>query len=123
MSVVLFGAGNMGYAILLSLRAQDPAREIRVADTQPEARARAEATGARVYATPREALAVLIELNNKYAVDGRDPNSYSGIFWVLGRFDRPWAPERPIFGTIRWMSSDNTARKLNVKSAREGSYR
>ena len=40
----------------------------------------------------------MIELNNKYALDGRDPNSYSGIFWVLGRYDRPWAPERPIFG-------------------------
>jgi deoxyribodipyrimidine photo-lyase len=65
--------------------------------------------------SPQEALAMLIELNNKYALDGRNPNSYSGIFWVLGRYDRPWAPERPIFGTIRWMSSDNTARKLHVK--------
>ena len=66
-------------------------------------------------ASPREALAVMIELNNKYAVDGRDPNSYSGIFWTLGRYDRPWGPERPIFGTVRYMSSDNTARKLRVK--------
>ena len=67
-------------------------------------------------ATPREALHVMIELNNKYALDGRDPNSYSGIFWVLGRYDRPWGPERPIFGTVRYMSSENTARKLHVKS-------
>ena len=67
-------------------------------------------------ATPREALASLIELNNKYALDGRNPNSYSGIFWVLGRYDRAWGPERPIFGTIRYMSSDNTARKFSVKS-------
>ncbi len=66
-------------------------------------------------ASPRAALAALIELNNKYAVDGRDPNSYSGIFWTLGRFDRPWGPERAIFGTVRYMSSDNTARKLQVK--------
>ncbi|MEO1497932.1 MAG: deoxyribodipyrimidine photolyase [Planctomycetota bacterium] len=66
-------------------------------------------------ATPREALDVMIELNNKYAVDGRDPNSYSGIFWVLGRFDRAWGPERPIFGKIRYMTSDNTARKVRVK--------
>jgi deoxyribodipyrimidine photo-lyase len=65
-------------------------------------------------ASPREALATLIELNNRYALDGRDPNSYSGIFWTLGRFDRPWAPERPIFGVIRYMSSENTARKLKV---------
>jgi deoxyribodipyrimidine photo-lyase len=54
--------------------------------------------------SPREALAIMIELNNKYALDGRDPNSASGIFWVLGRYDRPWGPERPIFGTVRYMS-------------------
>jgi deoxyribodipyrimidine photo-lyase len=65
--------------------------------------------------SPRAALAALIELDNRYAVDGRDPNSYSGIFWTLGRFDRPWAPVRPIFGVIRYMSSQNTARKLRVK--------
>ena len=66
-------------------------------------------------ATPREALATMIELNNKYALDGRNPNSYSGIFWVLGRYDRPWHPERPVFGVIRYMSSENTARKMRVK--------
>jgi deoxyribodipyrimidine photo-lyase len=64
--------------------------------------------------TPEAALDVMIELNNKYAVDGRDPNSYSGIFWTLGRYDRPW-PEREIFGTVRYMSSENTARKMPVK--------
>jgi len=65
---------------------------------------------------PREAVDILIELNNKYALDGRDPNSYSGIFWCLGRYDRPWFPERPIFGNIRYMSSENTARKVSVKN-------
>jgi len=65
--------------------------------------------------TPGEALRVMVELNNKYALDGRDPNSYSGIFWVLGRYDRPWAPERAVFGKIRYMSSENTARKVRVK--------
>lgn len=65
--------------------------------------------------SPKEALAVMIELNNRYALDGRDPNSYSGIFWCLGRYDHPWGPERPIFGTVRYMSSANTARKINVK--------
>jgi deoxyribodipyrimidine photo-lyase len=65
--------------------------------------------------TPQDALATMIELNNKYAVDGRNPNSYSGIFWVLGRYDRAWGPERPIFGKIRYMSSENTARKVKVK--------
>lgn len=66
--------------------------------------------------SPREALRIMIQLNNKYALDGRNPNSYSGIFWILGRYDRPWSPERPIFGNIRYMSSDNTARKLRVKN-------
>jgi deoxyribodipyrimidine photo-lyase len=65
--------------------------------------------------SPEDALAVMIELNNKYALDGRDPNSYSGIFWTLGRYDRPWSPERPVFGTVRYMSSANTARKMSVK--------
>ena len=66
--------------------------------------------------TPEEAAATMIHLNNKYGLDGRNPNSYSGIFWCLGRFDRPWAPERPVFGTVRYMSSQNTARKVSVKS-------
>jgi deoxyribodipyrimidine photo-lyase len=65
-------------------------------------------------ATPRDALDTMIELNNRFAVDGRDPNSYSGIFWVLGRYDRAWGPERPIFGKIRYMTSANTARKLRL---------
>ena len=64
---------------------------------------------------PEDALNVMLALNNKYALDGRDPNSYSGIFWVLGRYDRPWGPERPVFGTVRYMSSANTARKVRVR--------
>jgi len=65
--------------------------------------------------TPEEALEIMIELNNRYGLDGRNPNSYSGIFWCLGRYDRPWGPERPILGKVRYMSSENTARKLHVK--------
>lgn len=65
--------------------------------------------------SPQEALAVMIELNNKYALDGRNPNSYGGIFWVLGRYDRPWGPERPVFGFVRYMSSTNTAKKVTLK--------
>lgn len=65
-------------------------------------------------AAPQEAAEIMIELNNKYALDGRNPNSYSGIFWCLGRYDRPWGPERPIFGKIRYMTSENTARKIRV---------
>jgi deoxyribodipyrimidine photo-lyase len=67
-------------------------------------------------ASPEEALAVMVELNNRYALDGRDPNSYSGIFWCLGRFDRPWAPERPVFGVLRYMSSESARRKLKVNA-------
>jgi deoxyribodipyrimidine photo-lyase len=66
--------------------------------------------------SPQEAAKIMVHLNDKYALDGRDPNSYSGIFWVLGRYDRPWGPQRPIFGLIRYMSSENTARKYSVKN-------
>ena len=61
--------------------------------------------------SPQDALSWMIHLNNKYALDGRDPNSYSGIFWVLGRYDRAWGPEREVFGKIRYMTSENTAKK------------
>ena len=74
--------------------------------------------GKKIYqwsATPRAALETMIELNNKYALDGRDPNSYSGIFWVLGRYDRAWGPERPVFGKLRYMTSENTAKKHALK--------
>ncbi len=66
-------------------------------------------------ASPQEAAEVLIELNNRYALDGRDPNSYSGIFWTLGRFDRAWGPERPIFGKVRYMSSASARRKWRMR--------
>ncbi|MBA3847406.1 MAG: deoxyribodipyrimidine photolyase [Planctomycetes bacterium] len=66
--------------------------------------------------SPREAAEVMVALNDRWAIDGRDPNSYSGIFWTLGRYDRPWAPLRPVFGSIRFMSSANTMRKLHVKA-------
>jgi deoxyribodipyrimidine photo-lyase len=64
--------------------------------------------------TPGEAYATLVHLNNKYALDGRNPNSYTGILWCFGLFDRPWAPERPVLGQIRYMSSENTARKFKL---------
>jgi deoxyribodipyrimidine photo-lyase len=69
--------------------------------------------------SPRKALEVMIDLNNKYELDGRDPNSLSGIFWILGRYDRPWGPEQSIFGTVRYMSSKSTLRKLSVKECLE----
>lgn len=66
-------------------------------------------------ASPRVALRVLVELNNRYAIDGRDPNSYAGIGWCLGRYDRPWAPRRPIFGAVRCMTSASAKRKLRMR--------
>lgn len=65
--------------------------------------------------TPQIALETAIYLNDRYALDGRDPNSYTNLLWLFGRHDRPWGPERPIFGTVRYMSSDNTARKIPVR--------
>jgi len=65
-------------------------------------------------ASPSEAYAILEHLNNKYAIDGRDPNSYTGILWCFGLFDRPWPPERKVFGNVRYMSSENTAKKYKL---------
>ncbi len=65
---------------------------------------------------PETALQTMLTLNDRYALDGRDPNSVSGIFWCLGRYDRAWGPERPIYGKIRYMSSENTVRKFSVKN-------
>jgi deoxyribodipyrimidine photo-lyase len=56
----------------------------------------------------------MIGIMNRWALDGRDPSSYAGYLWTLGRYDRPW-PERPIYGKVRAMSSDQTARKLRIQ--------
>ena len=62
---------------------------------------------------PPTALAWMEALMNRYSLDGRDPDSYAGFAWVLGRYDRPW-PARPVFGTVRYMSSDSAKRKLRM---------
>ena len=67
--------------------------------------------------TPNAAIAMeySIYLNDRYFLDGRDPNSYSGIAWaVLGKFDRAWG-SRPIFGKRRFLSGINTAKKFDSK--------
>lgn len=66
--------------------------------------------------TPGQAFETLTHLNNKYALDGRDPNSASGIAWVFGRHDRAWGPERPIYGKVRYMTSKSTGSKLRNKA-------
>jgi deoxyribodipyrimidine photo-lyase len=65
---------------------------------------------------PQLALSYMINLNDRFSLDGRDPNSYSGVFWILGRYDRAWGPERDIYGKIRYMTSDSTARKFKLDS-------
>jgi deoxyribodipyrimidine photo-lyase len=65
--------------------------------------------------SPAEAHRIAVRLNDKYELDGRDPNGYAGIAWaIVGKFDRPWF-ERPIFGQIRYMSGNSTARKFESK--------
>jgi deoxyribodipyrimidine photo-lyase len=62
-----------------------------------------------------EAHRIAVYLNDKYELDGRDPNGYAGIAWsIVGKFDRPWF-ERPIFGLIRYMSGESTGKKFNSK--------
>lgn len=60
-----------------------------------------------------EALATMIHLNDRYALDGQDPNTYGNILWCFGLHDRPW-PERPVFGTIRSMMRTGMERKSDV---------
>jgi deoxyribodipyrimidine photo-lyase len=66
-------------------------------------------------ATPEEALATMIHLHDRYALDGQDPNTYTNILWCFGLHDRPWG-ERPVFGAVRWMSRAGMDRKTDTKS-------
>ncbi len=59
------------------------------------------------------AFSIALDLNDRYEMDGRDPNGYTGVAWAIGGLhDRPW-PERPIFGTVRYMSYESTRRKFD----------
>jgi deoxyribodipyrimidine photo-lyase len=65
--------------------------------------------------TPAQAYQTAVALNDKYELDGRDPNGYAGIAWaIVGKHDRPWF-ERPIFGKVRYMSFDSTSKKFDSK--------
>lgn len=63
---------------------------------------------------PSDAFDMLVYLNDKYALDGRDPDGYASIAWIFGVHDRPW-PEREIFGKIRCMTSRSTASKFDLE--------
>jgi deoxyribodipyrimidine photo-lyase len=62
-----------------------------------------------------DALETMLYIHDRWALDGRDPNTYANILWLFGLFDRPW-PERPIFGKLRYMSLDGMRRKTDVDS-------
>jgi deoxyribodipyrimidine photo-lyase len=63
--------------------------------------------------TPKEAFSRALYLNNKYELDGRDPNGYAGVAWCFGKHDRPWR-ERPVFGKVRYMSARGLERKFDM---------
>ena len=65
--------------------------------------------------TPEAAFAATLKLNNRYFLDGRDPNSYAGVAWSYGLHDRPWA-ERPIFGKVRTMTASGLERKCDIRA-------
>ena len=63
--------------------------------------------------TCQDALETMVRIHDRYALDGRDPNTYTGILWCFGLHDRPWQT-RPIFGSIRYMSLEGMKRKTGV---------
>jgi deoxyribodipyrimidine photo-lyase len=68
-------------------------------------------------ASAAEAYEIAIRLNDRYELDGRDPNGYAGIAWAIaGKHDRAWGPKRPIYGKIRYMSFASTSRKFDSRA-------
>jgi len=65
--------------------------------------------------SPEAAFRTALRLNNRYQLDGRDPNSFAGVAWVFGKHDRPWA-ERPVFGLVRYMNAAGLERKFDMQA-------
>ncbi|MFB0501191.1 MAG: deoxyribodipyrimidine photolyase, partial [Candidatus Bathyarchaeia archaeon] len=63
--------------------------------------------------TPEDAFKIALYLNNKYELDGRDPNGFTGVAWCFGKHDRPWK-EREIFGKVRYMNAKGLKRKFDA---------
>ena len=63
--------------------------------------------------TPEEAFRIALHLNNKYELDGRDPNGFTGVAWCFGKHDRPWG-ERSVFGNVRYMNDKGLKRKFDA---------
>ncbi len=66
-------------------------------------------------ADPEEAFRTALELNNRYELDGRDPNSYAGVAWCFGKHDQGWA-ERDVFGKVRYMNAAGLERKFDAET-------
>jgi len=66
-------------------------------------------------ASPEEAYETTLTLNNRYFLDGRDPNSYAGVGWIYGLHDRAWF-EREIFGKVRYMAASGLERKCDIQA-------
>jgi deoxyribodipyrimidine photo-lyase len=64
--------------------------------------------------SPQEAFETALAINNKYFIDGRDPNSYAGVAWIFGKHDQAWK-ERPIFGKTRYMNANGLKRKCDIE--------
>jgi deoxyribodipyrimidine photo-lyase len=64
--------------------------------------------------SPQQAFATMLRINNRYQLDGRDPNSFAGVAWCFGTHDRAWA-ERPIFGKVRYMNARGLERKFAIQ--------
>jgi deoxyribodipyrimidine photo-lyase len=62
---------------------------------------------------PQTGFKIALELNNKYELDGRDPNAFAGVAWCFGKHDRAWS-ERPVFGKIRYMNAKGLKRKFDA---------
>jgi deoxyribodipyrimidine photo-lyase len=67
---------------------------------------------------PEQAFETALELNNRYELDGRDANGFTGVAWCFGKHDRPWT-ERPIFGQVRYMNAKGLERKFRIKEYAE----
>ena len=65
--------------------------------------------------TPKRGFEIALYLNNKYELDGRDPNGFAGVAWCFGKHDRAWA-ERDVFGKIRYMNENGLKRKFDAQA-------
>jgi len=63
--------------------------------------------------SPEESFRTALYLNNKYELDGRDPNGFTGVAWCFGKHDRPWGGRR-IFGNVRYMNDAGLRRKFKI---------